>query len=119
MLPVLLLLLLGVTEISRALVRSSALTKAVQDGARYAAASPSSAPQASRVDAQLQTEVRDVVVYGTRAAPAASFWRPQPAQITWWTSGATGSVDASYPYQPILGPVLPNLGLGSSIAPAS
>ena len=67
-LPVLLLLLFGVTELGRALVRYNTLTKAVQDGARYAAAyALLGTTGAVNVDAQLQTEVRNVVVYGNTA----------------------------------------------------
>ena len=66
--PVLLLLLFGVTEVGRALVRYNTLTKAVQDGARYAAAKGLLGTTGNvNVTAQLTTEVRNVVVYGNTA----------------------------------------------------
>ncbi|HVJ28669.1 MAG TPA: TadE/TadG family type IV pilus assembly protein, partial [Gammaproteobacteria bacterium] len=64
-LPVLVMLLLAVTEIGRAMVRYNALTKAVQEGARYAAAyALRGSTGAVNVDPQLLTEVRNVVVFG-------------------------------------------------------
>jgi len=118
-LPVLVILLLATTEIGRAMVRYNALTKAVQEGARYAAAyALLGSTGAVNVDAQLLTEVRNVVVYGN----TSGLGRPvlgglQTAQVNVVDLGGDQvRVDASYPYQPLIGPVLPNLGRGSSIA---
>ena len=117
-LPVLLVLLFAVTEIGRALVRYNTLTKAVQDGARYAAAyALLGTTGAVTIDAQLQTAVRNVVVYGNTAGTGSpQLGGLQPAQINLVDAGGDQiRVDASYPYQPLFGVVLPNLGLGSSI----
>lgn len=118
-LPVLVMLLLGVTEIGRAMLRYNALTKAAQEGARYAAAyALLGSTGAVNVDPQLLTEVRNVVVFGNTAGAG----RPvlgglQTAQVNVVDLGGDQvRVDVSYPYQPLLGPVLPNLGPGSSIA---
>ena len=117
-LPLLVILLLGVTEIGRAMIRYNALTKAAQEGARYAAAY---ALQGSTgvvdVDPQLLTEIRNVVVFGNIAGAG----RPvlgglQAAQVNVVDLGGDQvRVDVTYPYQPLIGPVLPNLGRGSSI----
>jgi Flp pilus assembly protein TadG len=117
-LPVLLVLLLGVTEIGRAMLRYSALTKAVHEGARYAAAyALLGSTGVVNVDAQLLNEVRNVVVHGNQAGTGGAVLAGlQAAQVSVVDLGGDWvRVDASYPYQPIIGPVLPNLGLGSSI----
>jgi Flp pilus assembly protein TadG len=116
--PVLLLLLFGVTEIGRAVVRYNALTKAVQDGARYAAAyGLLGTTGAVNVDAQLTTQVRNVVVYGNSAGtgtPVLAGLRPTQIQVV-DAGGDEVRVDAAYPYSPLFGSALPNFGLGSSI----
>ena len=118
-LPLLLVLLLGVTEIGRAMIRYNALTKAAQEGARYAAAyALLGSTGVVDVTPQLLTEVRNVVVFGNTAGGG----RPvlgglQTAQVNVVDLGGDQvRVDVSYPYQPLIGPVLPNLGRGSSIA---
>lgn len=116
-LPVLLTVLFAVTEIGRAMVRYNTLTKSVQDGARYAAAyALLGTTGAVNVDAQLQTAVRNIVVYGNRAGTGTPLMAGlQPAQINLVDAGGDQiRVDASYPYQPLLGVILPNLGLGTS-----
>lgn len=117
--PVLLLLMFGVTEIGRALVRYNALTKAVQDGARYAAAYAllGSTGQVT-IDAQLLTAVRNVVVFGNTAGTGSpTLTGLQPAQVQLIDAGGDQiRLDASYPYQPLFGAALPNFGLGSSIS---
>lgn len=116
-LPVLLTVLFAVTEIGRAMVRYNTLTKSVQDGARYAAAyALLGTTGAVNVDAQLQTAVRNIVVYGNRAGTGSPLMAGlQPAQINLVDAGGDQiRVDASYPYQPLLGVILPNLGLGTS-----
>jgi Flp pilus assembly protein TadG len=118
-LPVLVMLLLGVTELGRAMLRYNALTKAVQEGARYAAAyALLGSTGAVNVDPQLLTEVRNVVVFGNTAGAGGPVLDGlQTAQVDVVDLGGDQvRVDVSYPYEPLLGPVLPNLGPGSSIA---
>jgi Flp pilus assembly protein TadG len=118
-LPVLLALLFGVTEVGRAIVRYNTLTKATQDGARYAAAyALAGTTGVVNVDAQLRTEVRNVVVYGNQAGTGSPVLAGLlPAQINVVDAGGDEvRVDVSYPYQPLFGAVLPNFGLGSSIS---
>jgi Flp pilus assembly protein TadG len=115
--PVLLLLLFGVTEIGRALVRYNTLTKAVQDGARYAASQALLGTTGQvYVDAQLQAQVRNVVVYGNVAGNGtpvlAGFL---PAQIDVIDAGGDEvRVQAAYPYTPLFGTALPTFRLGPS-----
>lgn len=117
--PVLLLLMFGVTEIGRAIVRYNALTKAVQDGARFAAAyALLGSTGAVNIDAQLLTDVRNVVVYGNAAGTGNPMLQGlQPVQVQLIDAGGDQiRLDASYLYQPLFGAVLPNFGLGSSTA---
>jgi Flp pilus assembly protein TadG len=117
-LPVLLLLLFGMTEIGRALVRYNTLTKALQDGARYAAGVALLGTTGTvQVDAQTLTATRNVVVYGNTAGTGQAVLQGlQPSQIELVDAGGDQiRVDVSYPYTPLFGTVLPNFGLGSSI----
>jgi Flp pilus assembly protein TadG len=117
-LPVLLLLLFGVTELGRILVRYNTLTKAVQDGVRYAAAyGLLGTTGAVNVDAQLLADVRNLVVYGNKAGTGtAQLPGLLPSQIQVIDVGGDQiRVDAAYPYVPLFGATLPNFGRGSSI----
>jgi Flp pilus assembly protein TadG len=120
-LPVLLALLFGITEIGRALVRYNTLTKAVQDGARHAAAyALLGTTGAVVIDAQLLTATRNVVVYGNTAGTGQPLLQGlQPSQVNLVDLGGDQiRLDAAYPYTPLFGAVLPNFGLGSSISTA-
>jgi hypothetical protein len=72
---------------------------------------------AVNVDAQLTTQVRNVVVYGNSAGtgtPVLAGLRPTQIQVV-DAGGDEVRVDAAYPYSPLFGSALPNFGLGSSI----
>lgn len=116
-LPVMLLMILGVSEIGRALVRYNTLTKAVQDGVRHAAAyALLGSTGIVNIDAQLINEVRNIVVYGNPVGAGSPILEGlAPAQIE-LTSVGSGEVrvTASYPYQPLIGPGLPTFGLGAT-----
>jgi Flp pilus assembly protein TadG len=117
-LPVLLLLLFGITEVGRAIVRYNTLTKALQDGARYAAGEALLGTTGNvEVNAQLLAATRNVVVYGNTAGTGQPLLQNlQPSQIELIDAGGDQiRVDAVYPYTPLFGTVLPNFGLGSSI----
>jgi Flp pilus assembly protein TadG len=118
-LPVLLLMLFGVTELGRALVRYNALTKAVHDGARFAATYALLGTTGNvNVDTQLITEVRNVVVYGNSAGagtPVIAGLTTGQIQVV-DAGGDEVRVEAAYPYTPIMGTAIPNFGLGSAIS---
>jgi Flp pilus assembly protein TadG len=118
-LPLLLMLVFAVTEIGRAMVRYNTLTKALQEGARYAAANALlGGTGAVNVDAQLLQAVRNVVVYGNVAGTgSASLPSFQPSQVLVVDLGGDlVRVDASYPYVPLFGTVLPTFRPGTAIA---
>jgi Flp pilus assembly protein TadG len=118
-LPLMLLLILGVTEIGRAIVRYNAVTKAVRDGARYAAAQALlGTTGVVNVDAALQSDVANLVVYGNTAGTGSPLVEGlTTAQITVVDAGGgTIRVDADYPYQPFTGSTLPTFGLGPDTA---
>jgi len=115
-LPAMLLLMLGVTELGRAMVRYNALTKSVQEGARYAAAyALLGTTGALNIDAQLTGEVRNVVVYGNSAGVGTPILAGlTPAQIS--VAGVGGqdvSVTAVYPYVPLIAAGFPTFGFGT------
>jgi len=116
-LPVMLVMILGVTELGRAMIRYNALSKAVHDGARYAAAYALLGTTGTvSLNATLTSEIRNLVVYGNpqgNGQPVLEGLAPQ--QITVASVGTDRVVvSASYPYEPLIGPGLPGLGLGST-----
>ena len=119
--PLLLLLLFGVTELGRALVRYNTLTKAVQDGARHAAAYALLGTTGGvEVNAQLLAATRNVVVFGNTAGtgqPLLGGFTTGQVQLV-DLGGDVIRVDAVYPYIPLFGAVLPDFGLGSSLGTA-
>ena len=115
-LPVILLLILGVTEIGRALIRYNALTKSVQDGARHAAAfAIRGSTGVVDIDAQLTSEVQNVVVYGNPDGTGSPILDGLVAGQVALTDIGGGEirVDATYPYVPLFGTGIPTFGLGS------
>lgn len=117
-LPLMMLLILGVTELGRALIRYNVLTKAVRDGARYAAAYALLGSTGTvNVDVQLQTEVRNLVVYGNTAGTGTPLMSglstDQVAVVD--VGGGDVRVDAHYPYEPVLGSTLQTFGFGAPI----
>jgi Flp pilus assembly protein TadG len=116
-LPLVLALILGVTEIGRAMIRYNALTKAVQDGARYAASLALRGTTGTvNVDPQLEADVRNLVAFGNTAGsgnPVIDGLAPGQVTIV-QTAPQEIRVDASYPYQLLIGPTIPFFGLGSS-----
>ena len=113
--PVIMFLILAVTETGRALIQYNTLTKAVQDGARHAAAfALLGTTGAINIDAQLTTEVGNLVVYGnTQGTGSAVLYGLTTAQIQLTeVSPVEIGVTATYPYQPLIGPTLQTFGLG-------
>jgi len=115
-LPLILLLVFSVTEIGRAMMRYNTLTKSLQDGARHAAAyGLLGTTGAVLIDAALDAEIRNLVVFGDaqgNGTPLLEGFTPQQVSISVPQPGWI-QVDASYPYVPAFGPTLPGFGFGS------
>ena len=116
-LPVMLLMILGVSEIGTALVRYNTLTKALHEGVRHAAAyAVLGSTGIVNINAQLINEVRNIVVYGNplgNGSPILAGLTPAQIELT-SVSSKEIRVSASYPYQPLIGPRLPSFGLGAT-----
>ena len=115
-LPVLLLLMFGISEGGRMIMRYNTLTKALQDGARHAAAyGIRGASQTVNIDAGLDAEIRNLVVYGNvqgTGAPVLYGFTPAQVQVTVPEPGRI-QVAATYPYVSGIFDALPTFGFGS------
>ena len=116
-LPVVLFIMLGVTEIGRVLMRYNVLTKSLQDAARHASVySLAGASQVVNIDAALDAELRNLVVYGNAlgtGTPLLDGLLPGQIDITVPQPGWV-QIDASYPYVPVMGTRIPSFGLGAT-----
>lgn len=118
--PVLLFLMLGVTELGRALIRFNALTKAVEAGARHAANyALLGTTQNVSLDAQLIGETQNVVVFGNPAGIGQPILPGLVAGNVTVTAVSTSEVrvDATYPYVPLFGSGIPSFGTGANTGP--
>ncbi|HEY5666331.1 MAG TPA: TadE/TadG family type IV pilus assembly protein [Gammaproteobacteria bacterium] len=116
-LPVVLFIMFGVTEIGRVLIRYNTLTKALQDGARHASVyGLAGSTQVVNIDAALNNEIRNLVVYGNTAGTGTPLLDGLiPGQVTVTVPQAGWiQVDASYPYVPAMGTRIPSFGLGAT-----
>lgn len=113
--PVLLLLMLGVAELGRALIRYNSLTKAVEAGARHAA-NYALLGTTGNVDlsARLIAETQNVVVFGNPngvGTPILDGLAPGNIDVT-AVSTEEVRVDVTYPYVPMFGTGIPSFGTG-------
>jgi Flp pilus assembly protein TadG len=115
--PLILLLIFGITEVGRAIVCYNALTKALEDGARHAAAYGMLGTTGSvYIDAGLASEIRNLVVYGDAqggTAPLIEGLQTSQISISVPAPGLI-EVSATYPYTPVMGLTLPTFGYGTS-----
>ena len=117
-LPVILVLILGVTELGRAMVRYNTLTKAVRDGARHAASRALEGTTGLvNIDSALAAEVANVVVFGNPFGTGSPVVSDLAAgQISLSAVGTQEiRVDVAYPYIPLLGNSIPSFGTGSDL----
>lgn len=117
-LPLLLLLMLGTAELGRLISQYDTLTKAVRDGARYAASTSAlGSTGLVYVTPQIQAAVANLVATGSvNGSGSALLPGLAPADITVSDAGnGYVSVSASYTYEPMLGATLPTFGFGSPI----
>jgi Flp pilus assembly protein TadG len=113
--PVLLLLLLAVSELGKAFVQYNTLTKSVREAARQVSAVALLGTTGTVViSPDIEAAAKNLVVYGNIAGGGS----PQlPALSTNHVSVTDAGndmvlVQANYPYQPLTGPFLPMIGLG-------
>lgn len=120
-LPVILIMILGVSEISRAMIRYNTLTRSVLDGARHAAALALLGTTGTVIiDQQLTNEVRNLVVFGNvngTGTPVLSGLTTGQVSLVPVNSEEI-RVDVTYPYVPLLGASIPSFGTGSDLSPA-
>lgn len=114
--PVLLLLILGVSELGKAFVQQNTLNKSVRDAARQVSSFALLGTTGTvLITPDLVTEARNLAVFGNIAGAG----NPQlPAfAISHITVSDAGNnlvmVRADYPYIPIFGPVLETFGIGT------
>ncbi len=121
-LPILLILLLAVAEFGRAFLQFNGLTRAVRDSARYVAANAlNGASQTIDVstNAAVYAAAQNLVVYGHITNSGSALLPglvPNDVTITNPAGTSDITVNVSYTYQPMLGPVLPMLGYGADLA---
>lgn len=117
-LPLLLFLMLAASEFTFAFVQHTTLTKAVRDGARYAAEEAIDGTLTMNVNATLRDDTRRLVVFGNTAGTGNPVVKNLTINdITVSDVGANNvEVSANYPYNGIIGSVLPAFGFGPDIA---
>jgi Flp pilus assembly protein TadG len=115
--PVFLMLLMATAEFGRAFLQYNALSKGVRDGARYVAGKAlSGSTGVVTISAALQTQTRNVVVYGNTLGTGTPILPGlTTAQVTVANAGLQNvMVTANYPYAPIFG-FLPAFIYGSGV----
>jgi hypothetical protein len=114
-LPVLLFLMLASAEVTNVFVQHNTLTKAVRDGARYAAGvSFNHGAKVFDLSPDIISDTKSLVVFGdTSGAGTAALPNLTVGAVT-VTEVATETVEvrATYAYTGILGSVLPAFGFG-------
>lgn len=114
-LPMMLLLLLGVSEIGRAIVQYNTLTKNTRAAARYVAGlALQGTTNTVYISAPLATETQNVLVYGNpNGAGSTNLPNLTTGQVQVLDAGGGQIlVRVLYPYQPLTGGVLQTFGLG-------
>jgi Flp pilus assembly protein TadG len=124
--PFVFLLLLGSAEIGRAFIQYATLTYAVRDATRFVTTNAiNGTTGVVDLSAATITQAKNLVVYGyVGGTGRARLPSLQPSQVDVADVGDSNiRVTATYPYQPMLGPVLPgftgtpiNLGFDMVVA---
>lgn len=115
--PVMLLLMFGVTEMGRTLFQYTTLVKAVRDGARYCAGHANFGDTGVvRITGALSSATRNLVVAGDINGGPSLLPGLSTGNVTVTDAGGGHiRVTAVYTYQPIIGNTLPTFGLGGPI----
>lgn len=113
-LPVLLLLMIAAGEITNAFMQHNTLTKAVRDGARYAAGTAINGAKVLDLSATIVNETRNLVVYGNRTGSGSPVLpNLTVAAVSVLDIGANNiEVRAQYSYTGVIGSVIPAFGFG-------
>jgi len=117
--PVLLLVFLATVELGRALFQYNALTKAVRDGARYAASARASSSGNFEITQAIRTATTNLTVFGNEAGfgePLLDGLTSSSVAVSLSGNG-NGFVEvrADYVFTPILGSQIPTFGFGEPI----
>lgn len=118
-LPVLLLLMLFTAELGRLIMQYDTLTKAVRDGARYAASTAGNGSTGlALITPQIQTAVANLVATGNINGSGTALLPGLTASNVTVSDAGNGFVlvSATYSYRPMLGPAIPTFGLGSPVS---
>lgn len=118
-LPLLLLLMLATAELGRLISQYDTLTKAVRDGARYAASTAASGSTGLvYVTPQIQSAVANLVATGNINGTGNPLLPGLSAADVTVSDAGNGyvSVSATYAYEPMLAATLPTFGLGNSVS---
>jgi Flp pilus assembly protein TadG len=119
-LPFLLFVMLAASEFTFAFVQHTTLTKAVRDGARYAAEEVIDGTLTLNLTDAIRNDTKRLVVYGKTAGTDAD--TPAAVGLTVDNVFVTDignnivEVRLTYPYTGILGTVLPTFGYGPNIS---
>lgn len=118
--PLLLLMLLATAEIGRAFVHYATLSYSVRHSARFASENAlNGTTGVVNLTATTINRARNLAVYGNilgTGTPRLPNYQVSHLQVT-DVGGDNIRVVATYPYQPMLGPLLPDFGNGSGAAP--
>lgn len=118
-LPLLLLLMLATAEFGRLISQYNTLTKAVRDGARYAASTSAlGSTGLVSITPQIQSAVGNLVATGNINGSGTALLPGLAAAGVTVSDAGNGyvSVSASYTYEPMIGTTLPTFGRGSPIS---
>lgn len=116
--PVLLLLLLGCAELGRAFIHYATLSYTIRDSARFVTMhSINGTTGVVQLTTTAITEAKNLAVYGNVGGTGAP--RLPNYQVNHVAVQNVGAgnirVTGTYPYQPMIGPVLPGFGQGGAV----
>ncbi len=118
--PFLLLLLLGGAEVGRAFIHYAHLTYSVRESARYVSEnSINGTTGVVSISGTTLARARNLVVFGNvqgTGSPKLPNFQVNQVQVV-NAGGDNIRVTVAYPYQPMLGPVMPDVGYGSGSFP--
>lgn len=116
-LAILMVLMLATAELARAFSQYNTLTKTTRDGVRYLAENAlDGTTKIVAIPATLESETKNLVVYGNAAgagAPLLEALAPGHVNVTGSAANGTVTVSVAYPYQPMIGAVLPMFGVAA------